>query len=81
MLYLSALFLRNTDRRGRKQEHRSEPRYYLEKLDPNAGEHELKQCGDNHDVPDGPDGDEHALNHVLQWEEKSFRSACSLSFL
>lgn len=70
-LYLPALFLRNTERRGRKQEHGSESRCYLEKLDPDAGEHELKQCGDNHDVPNGPDGNKHALNHVLQWEERA----------
>lgn len=72
-LYLPALFLRNTDRRGRKQEHRSEPRCYLEKLHTDAGEHELKQRGDNHDVPDGPDGNEHALNHVLRGQEGGVR--------
>lgn len=44
-------------------------RTYLEKLDPNAGEHELQQSGDNYNVPNGPDGHKHALNHVLQREE------------
>lgn len=43
---------------------------YLEELDPDAGEHELKQCGDNHNVANGPDGDEHTLNHVLPWERR-----------
>lgn len=47
------------------EEEKEEPRLYLEELHPDAGEHELKQCGDDHDVPDGPDGDEHALNHML----------------
>jgi hypothetical protein len=46
---------------------------YLEELDPNAGEHELQQSGDNYDVPDGPDGHKHALNHMLQWEEGTGR--------
>lgn len=38
----------------------------LEELDSDAGEHELQQRGDNHDVPDGSDGHEHTLHHVLQ---------------
>lgn len=46
---------------------------HLEELHPNAGEHELKQRGDNHDVPDGPDGDEHALHHVLRGEGRGVR--------
>lgn len=44
-------------------------RPHLEELDPNAGEHELEQRGDDHNVPDGADGHEHTLYHVLQgWE-------------
>ena len=43
-------------------------RPHLEELDPNAGEHELEQRGDNHNVPDGADGHEHALHDVL-WAE------------
>ena len=43
-------------------------RPHLEELDPNAGEHELEQRGDNHNVPDGADGHEHALHDVL-WGE------------
>ena len=70
-MYLPAIFLRHADRRGRKQEHISEPSYYLEKLDPDAGEHELEQRGDNHDIPYGPDGDKHALDHVLWWKGKA----------
>lgn len=38
---------------------------YLEQLDPDAGEHELEKGGDDHDVADGPDGHEDALDHVL----------------
>ena len=40
-------------------------RPHLEELDPNAGEHELEQRGDNHNVPDGADGHENALHDVL----------------
>lgn len=39
---------------------------YLEELHANAGEHELQECGHDHDIPDGPDGYEHTLHHVLQ---------------
>lgn len=39
---------------------------HLEELHANAGEHELQECGHNHDIPDGPDGHEHTLHHVLQ---------------
>lgn len=49
--------------------HESELRLYLEELDSNAGEHELQERRDNHDVPNGSDGNEHALNHVL-WGER-----------
>lgn len=38
---------------------------YLEQLDPDAGEHELEKGGDDHDVADGPDGHEDALDHML----------------
>ena len=38
---------------------------HLEELHPDAGEHELQQRGDNHDVADGADGHEDALHHVL----------------
>ena len=85
LLYLLGPFLRNPGRRRRSQD-KLEPRLYLEELHPNAGEHELKQRGDDHDVPDGPDGDEHALNHVLQWESRwegdvGSGNACRMSFL
>jgi len=39
---------------------------HLEQLDSDAGEHEVQQHGDQHDVPDGLDGDEHTLDDVLQ---------------
>lgn len=39
---------------------------HLEKLDSNAREHELQEGGDQHDVPDGADGNKHALHHVLE---------------
>lgn len=39
---------------------------HLEKLDSDAGEHELQQSRDNHDVSDGPDGHKHTLDHVLE---------------
>lgn len=46
---------------------------YLEELDPNAGEHELQQSGDNYNVSNGPDGHKHTLNDVLQWGEGTER--------
>ena len=39
---------------------------YLKKLYSNAGKHELEQRGDDDDVADGPDGNKHALHHVLE---------------
>ena len=39
---------------------------YLKQLDSDAGEHELQQRGDDHDVTDGTDGHEHTLDHMLQ---------------
>lgn len=39
---------------------------HLKELHPDAGEHELQQRGDDHDVADGSDGDKHALDNVLQ---------------
>lgn len=39
---------------------------HLEELHSDTSEHELQQRGDDHDVADGSDGHEHALNHVLQ---------------
>lgn len=39
---------------------------HLEELHADAGEHELQERGHNHDIPDGPDGHEHTLHHVLQ---------------
>lgn len=39
---------------------------HLEELHTNAGEHELQERGDDHDVPNGPDGHKHTLYHVLQ---------------
>lgn len=38
---------------------------HLEELHTDAGKHELQECSDNHDVPDGPDGHEHALHNML----------------
>ena len=38
----------------------------LEELHSDAGEHELQQRGDDHDVADGPDGHKHTLDHVLR---------------
>lgn len=39
---------------------------HLEELHANAGKHELQECGHDHDIPNGPDGHEHTLYHVLQ---------------
>lgn len=39
---------------------------HLEELHTNAGKHELQECGYNHDIPNGSDGHEHTLHHVLQ---------------
>lgn len=39
---------------------------HLEKLDSDAGKYELQEGGDQDDVPDGADGDKHALYHVLE---------------
>lgn len=44
------------------------PSAHLEELDPDAGEHELQEGGDEDDVPDGADGHEHTLHHVLRRE-------------
>lgn len=41
---------------------------HLEELDSDTGEHELQQRRDDHDVPDGPDGHKHTLDHMLQDE-------------
>ena len=38
----------------------------LEQLHADDGEHELEQTRDQHNVPDGFDGDDHALDHVLR---------------
>lgn len=38
---------------------------HLEKLHSDAGKHELQESGDQHDVPDGADGNKNALHHVL----------------
>lgn len=37
----------------------------LKELHSDAGEHELEQRRNDHDVPDGPDGHKHTLDHVL----------------
>lgn len=39
---------------------------HLEELDSDAGEHELQQSRDDHDVSDRPDGHKHTLDHVLK---------------
>lgn len=39
---------------------------YLEELHSNTSKHELQECGDNHDVADGPDGHKYTLHHMLQ---------------
>lgn len=41
------------------------PSLYLEELDPDAGEHELEEGGDDHDVANCPDGHKDTLDHVL----------------
>ena len=38
----------------------------LEQLNPDDSKHEDEQDGDGHDVADTLDGDDHALNHLLQ---------------
>lgn len=38
---------------------------HLEKLHSDAGKHELQESGDQHDVPDGADGNKNTLHHVL----------------
>lgn len=45
--------------------------FYLKQLNSNAGKHELQQSGDNHNVPDGSDGDKHTLDHVLPMGERN----------
>lgn len=42
----------------------------LKELDSDAGEHELQQCCDNHDVSNGSDRHKHTLDHVLQKKYK-----------
>lgn len=39
---------------------------HLEELHTDASKHELQKCGYDHDIPDGPDGHEDTLHHVLQ---------------
>lgn len=39
---------------------------HLEKLHSDARKHKLQECGDQHDVPDGADGNKNALHHVLE---------------
>lgn len=39
---------------------------HLKKLHSDARKHELQERGNQHDVPDGADGDEHTLHHVLE---------------
>ncbi len=52
---------------------------HLKQLHTDTGKHELKKCGDNHDVPNRPDGHKHTLNHVLHWqrERKKRKMFCS----
>lgn len=38
----------------------------LKELHPDAGEHELQQGGDDHDVANSSDGHKHTLHHMLQ---------------
>lgn len=38
----------------------------LKELHPDAGEHELQQGGDDHDVANSSDGYKHTLHHMLQ---------------
>lgn len=46
----------------------------LKQLHSDTGKHELEQRCDDHDVPDGPDGHKHALDHVLpRAKEQMFR--------
>lgn len=48
--------------------------FYLKQLNSNAGKHELQQSGDNHNVSNGSDGDKHALDHMLQMEDRNKRN-------
>lgn len=51
---------------------------HLEKLDSDAGKYELEEGGDQHDVPDGADGNEHALDHVLERQGRSMGTGAAL---
>lgn len=53
---------------------------YLEELHSDARKHELQQRGDDHDVANGPDGHEDALDHVLQ-ESRDTRAGNLISTL
>lgn len=44
---------------------REREKEYLEQLNANVGEHKVEQKGDQHNVADGFDRNDHALNHVL----------------
>ncbi len=47
--------------------------FNLEKLNTDAGKHELKKGGDNHDVPDGLYSHKHTLYHMLHTERERER--------
>lgn len=47
---------------------------HLEKLDADAGKHELQEGGDEDDVPDCADGHKHTLHHVLGRDTRSATS-------
>lgn len=49
----------------------------LKQLHPYAGEHELEQGGDDHDVSDSSDGHKHALHHVLQDRDINMFTRCA----
>lgn len=54
----------------------------LKELHSDTGEHELEQRCDDHDVPDGPDGHKHTLDHVLLREnDQMFRYKLSFGAL
>lgn len=64
----------------REGQHRAPgPSAHLEELDPDAGEHELQEGGDEDDVPDGADGHEHTLHHVLRRERRGLDRGSALA--
>lgn len=57
------------------------PSLYLEQLDPDAGEHELEEGGDDHDVANRPDGHKDTLDDVLGDSSGERTDGCYLPLL